>query len=77
MLPSLSVVQTNTIGPFLFTQELYKAGLIGQPGTVIANISSVVSMLPWDCLLRPPSFVSATRGAWHSCLSTFEQTGHS
>ena len=46
MLSSLCSLQTNTIGPFLFTQELRKAGLIGQPGTVVANISSVVSYLP-------------------------------
>ncbi|GAB4823854.1 hypothetical protein N2152v2_010900 [Parachlorella kessleri] len=37
---------TNTIGPFLFTQQLKKAGLIGgESGTVVANISSVLGSI--------------------------------
>ncbi|GAB4823855.1 hypothetical protein N2152v2_010901 [Parachlorella kessleri] len=39
------VYQTNTIGPFLLTQELKKTGLIGQPGTVIVNITSVLGSI--------------------------------
>lgn len=41
----LNAFQVNAIGPFLLTQQLRAAGLIGQPGTVIANISSIVGSI--------------------------------
>ncbi|GAB4823856.1 hypothetical protein N2152v2_010902 [Parachlorella kessleri] len=50
------VYQTNTIGPFLFTQELKKAGLIGQPGTVVLNISSVLGSIEANIFPGWPGF---------------------
>ncbi|GAB4823857.1 hypothetical protein N2152v2_010903 [Parachlorella kessleri] len=49
----LETFQINTVGPFLFTQQLKKAGLIGQPGTIIANISTLLGSIKfaedgWD-----------------------------
>ncbi|KAL4442080.1 hypothetical protein ABPG77_011341 [Micractinium sp. CCAP 211/92] len=37
--------RVNTIGPFLLTQHLLAAGLIGQPGSVVANISSILGSI--------------------------------
>lgn len=33
--------QTNTIGPFLVVQQLLKQGLLGAPGSLVVNISSI------------------------------------
>ncbi|KAL4442079.1 hypothetical protein ABPG77_011340 [Micractinium sp. CCAP 211/92] len=41
----LNVLRVNTIGPFLVTQKLLAAGLIGQPGSVVANISSLLGSI--------------------------------
>ncbi|GFH09572.1 uncharacterized protein HaLaN_04745 [Haematococcus lacustris] len=33
-------VDTNAMGPFFVTQQLVKAGLLGPPGSLVANITS-------------------------------------
>lgn len=35
---------TNAMGPLFVTQQLHKHGLIGQPGTLLANMTSKVCM---------------------------------
>ncbi|KAL4427870.1 hypothetical protein ABPG75_001959 [Micractinium tetrahymenae] len=41
----LDAFQINAIGPFLLTQQLRAAALLGQPGTVVANISSILGSI--------------------------------
>lgn len=38
-----TVFQTNTIGPFLVIQQLLQQELLGPPGTLIVNITSIMS----------------------------------
>lgn len=38
-----TLVQTNAMGPFFVTQQLLKQGLIGPPGTLVVQISSIVA----------------------------------
>ncbi|KAI7843656.1 hypothetical protein COHA_002558 [Chlorella ohadii] len=54
----LDCFQTNTIGPFLFTQELKRAGLIGTPGgpSVVANISSILGSIGTDIFAAYPGY---------------------
>eukprot|EP00775_Hariotina_reticulata_P011289 gene11289-11439_t len=35
--------QTNTVGPFLVIQQLLKQGLLGPPGSLVVNITSIMS----------------------------------
>ncbi|GFH27717.1 uncharacterized protein HaLaN_26087, partial [Haematococcus lacustris] len=34
---------TNAMGPFFVTQQLVKAGLLGPPGSLVVNITSIMS----------------------------------
>lgn len=38
-----SVFQTNTIGPFMVVQQLLQQELLGPPGSLIVNITSIMS----------------------------------
>ncbi|KAF8067339.1 csgA [Scenedesmus sp. PABB004] len=38
-----SVFQTNAVGPFLVVQQLLKHGLLGPPGSLVVNVSSVMA----------------------------------
>jgi NAD(P)-dependent dehydrogenase (short-subunit alcohol dehydrogenase family) len=35
--------QTNTVGPFLVVQQLLKQGLLGPPGSLVVNITSIMA----------------------------------
>ena len=39
----VSLFTTNTLGPLLVTQQLHKLGLIGPPGSIVANMTSKVN----------------------------------
>jgi NAD(P)-dependent dehydrogenase (short-subunit alcohol dehydrogenase family) len=39
----MSVFQTNTVGPFLVVQQLLKKGLLGPPGSLVVNVSSIMA----------------------------------
>lgn len=56
-------LQVNTFAPFLLTQSLWKAGLIGGKAgkSVVANISSLVSRVCFK------GFLSGTRGEAADC----------
>lgn len=58
--------QVNAIGPFLLTQKLHVAGLIGQPGTVVANISSIVrrACLSWPGPAAGPASAGSRGLQW-------------
>lgn len=38
-----SVFQTNAVGPFLVVQQLLKQGLLGPPGSLVVNVSSIMA----------------------------------
>ena len=65
----LRLFQTNTVGPLLVTQQLYKAGLL-QKGSVVANLTSkvgAVDRLAWWCEHRCIANPLATPRAAHRC----------
>ncbi|KAF6260680.1 hypothetical protein COO60DRAFT_1294220 [Scenedesmus sp. NREL 46B-D3] len=39
----MTVFQTNTVGPFLVVQQLLKQGLLGPPGSLVVNVSSIMA----------------------------------
>lgn len=36
-------MQTNAIGPFLVVQQLLKQGLLGPPGSLVVNVTSIMA----------------------------------
>ncbi|WIA13036.1 hypothetical protein OEZ85_006644 [Tetradesmus obliquus] len=39
----MTVFQTNAVGPFLVVQQLLKQGLLGPPGSLVVNVSSIMA----------------------------------
>lgn len=38
-----TVFNTNAVGPFLVVQSFLKQGLLGPPGSTVANVSSIMA----------------------------------
>lgn len=38
-----TVFQTNAVGPFLVVQQLLKQGLLGPPGSLVVNVTSIMA----------------------------------
>jgi NAD(P)-dependent dehydrogenase (short-subunit alcohol dehydrogenase family) len=54
----IATFSTNAVGPFLVVQQLLQAGLLGPPGSLVVNISSIMASH------GDPSISSVTPGGY-------------
>jgi NAD(P)-dependent dehydrogenase (short-subunit alcohol dehydrogenase family) len=64
----MTVFQTNTVGPFLVVQQLLKQGLLGPPGSLVVNVSSIMASHGDETVsgVTPGGYAYRCVGPWHS-----------
>jgi NAD(P)-dependent dehydrogenase (short-subunit alcohol dehydrogenase family) len=62
----MAVFQTNTVGPFLVVQQLLKQGLLGPPGSLVVNVSSIMASHGDETVsgVTPGGYAYRWAGAW-------------